>query len=48
MPTPSVDGVVAHAEPITGIGLKFQTVAAKHIPRLTALLERLRSASRVG
>jgi hypothetical protein len=43
----SVDGVVAHEEPITGIGLKFQTVATKDIPKLTALLERLRSASRV-
>jgi hypothetical protein len=42
----SVDGIVAHEEPITGIGLKFQTVAAKDIPKLTALLERLRSASR--
>jgi hypothetical protein len=41
----SVDGVVAHEEPITGIGLKFQTVVAKDIPKLTALLERLRSAS---
>jgi len=43
----SVDGVVAHEEPITGIGLKFQTVAAKDIPKLTALFERLRSASPV-
>jgi hypothetical protein len=43
----SVDGVVAHEESITGIGLKFQTVAAKDIPKLTALFERLRSASPV-
>jgi len=43
----SVDGVVAHEQPITGIGLKFQTVATKDIPKLTSLFERLRSASRV-
>jgi hypothetical protein len=42
----SVDGVVAHEEPITGIGLKFQAVATKDVAKLTALLERLRSASR--
>jgi PilZ domain len=42
----SVDGVVAHEQPAMGIGLKFQTVATKDVAKLTALLERLRSASR--
>jgi PilZ domain len=41
----SLDSVVAQAQPSQGLGLKFQTVATKDIPKLTSLLDRVRTAS---
>jgi len=41
----SLDGIVAQAQPDTGLGLKIQTVAAKGISNLTLLLDRVRSES---
>jgi hypothetical protein len=38
----SLDSVVAQAQPEQGLGLKFQTVAAKDISKLGLLLERVR------
>jgi hypothetical protein len=42
----SLDSVVAQAQPTQGLGLKFQTVAAKDISKLSLLLERVRAAFR--
>jgi hypothetical protein len=41
----SLDGIVAQSEAAKGLGLKFQTVAAKDISNLTSLLDRVRSES---
>jgi hypothetical protein len=40
-----LDGIVARAEAAKGLGLKYQTVAAKAISNLTSLLGRVRSES---
>jgi hypothetical protein len=42
----SLDSVVAQAQPTQGLGLKFQTVAAKDISKLSLLLDRVRAAFR--
>jgi hypothetical protein len=41
----SLDGIVAQAEAGKGLGLKYQTVAAKAISNLTSLLDRVRLES---
>jgi hypothetical protein len=42
----SLDSVVAQAQPAQGLGLKFQTLAAKDISKLSLLLERVRGFCR--
>jgi hypothetical protein len=42
----SLDGVVAQTQPSRGLGLKFQALATKDVPKLNSLLERVRTASR--
>ena len=41
----SLDGIVTQTEAAKGLGLKYQTVAAKDICNLTSLLDRVRSES---
>jgi hypothetical protein len=40
-----LEGIVAQAQSGKGLGLKFQAVSAEDVPKLTTLLERVRSAS---
>jgi hypothetical protein len=40
----SLDSVVAQTQPSEGLGLKFQTVSAKDVSKLSLLLDRVRAA----
>jgi len=40
-----LEGIVAQAQSGKGLGLKFQSVSAEDVPKLTTLIERVRCAS---
>jgi hypothetical protein len=39
-----LEGIVTQAQSGKGLGLKFQSMTAEDVPKLTALIERVRSA----